>query len=36
VEGAFTGQDVLKAIEGHVLGQAEWVGTYTLNPKLAG
>jgi len=30
----FTGQDALAAIEGHVLDQATWVGTYTLNPAL--
>ena len=34
VEGEFTGPDILAAIEGHVLGQAEVVGTYTLNPAL--
>jgi len=31
VEGTFTGADVRKAIEGHVLGQAEFVGTYTIS-----
>jgi hypothetical protein len=30
VEGAFTGPDVLKAIEGHVLGKAAIVGTYAI------
>lgn len=35
VSGAFTGEEVLAAIEGHVLDQAEWMGTYTLNPRLA-
>lgn len=30
----FTGKDVRAAIEGHVLAQAEWVGTYTLNGKV--
>ena len=34
VEGAFTGQDVMQALEGHVLGKAEVMGTYTLNPRL--
>ena len=34
VEGRFTGNDVREAIEGHVLGQASVVGTYTLNPRL--
>lgn len=36
VEGRFTGADVREAIEGHVLGQASVVGTYTLNPSLRG
>jgi Raf kinase inhibitor-like YbhB/YbcL family protein len=36
VEGDFTGPDVLSAIEGHVLAEAAIVGTYTLNPSLAG
>lgn len=35
VEGKFTGPDVRKAIEGHILAQAEITGTYTLNPRLA-
>lgn len=30
----FTGHDLRAAIEGHILDQAEWVGTYTLNPAL--
>lgn len=34
LQGRFTGPDVLKAIEGHVLGSAELTGTYTLNPAL--
>jgi Raf kinase inhibitor-like YbhB/YbcL family protein len=34
VEGVFTREQVLDAIEGHVLGQASTTGTYTLNPKL--
>jgi len=34
VDGAFTGPEVLKAIEGHVLAEAEITGTYTLNPRL--
>jgi Raf kinase inhibitor-like YbhB/YbcL family protein len=33
-QNAFTREDVLRAIEGHVLGQAALVGTYTLNPRL--
>lgn len=32
--GAFRGPDVLKALEGHVLAEGAWVGTYTLNPAL--
>jgi len=35
VSGTFTGGDVLKAIEGHVLAKASLSGIYTLNPKLA-
>lgn len=31
----FTGQDVLQAMEGHVLAEASCTGTYTLNPALA-
>lgn len=34
VEGRFTGQDVLAAIEGHVLEKATITGTYNLNPDL--
>lgn len=34
VEGAFTGPDVLKAIAGHVLGQASLTGIYALNPSV--
>jgi Raf kinase inhibitor-like YbhB/YbcL family protein len=32
VEGRFTGPDVRKAIEGHVLASAAVTGTYSLNP----
>lgn len=35
VEGKFTGQQVRDAIRGHVLAEADIVGTYTLNPALA-
>ena len=35
VEGRFTAADVRQAMEGHVLAEAELVGTYTLNPALA-
>jgi len=34
VSGAFTGNDILKAMQGHVLDRAMLTGTYTLNPKL--
>jgi Raf kinase inhibitor-like YbhB/YbcL family protein len=34
VEGKFTGQQVLAAMEGHILAQASIVGLYTLNPAL--
>lgn len=33
VEGKFTGPDVLKAIEGHVLGKAVLTARYTLHPQ---
>ncbi len=32
VEGEFTAQDVLAAVEGHVLGEASIVGTYAIYP----
>ena len=35
VEGKFSGPDVLKAIEGHIVAKAQLTGTYTLNPRLA-
>ena len=31
----FTGQDVWKAIEGHVLDKAAITGVYSLNPDVA-
>ncbi|SEM15671.1 hypothetical protein SAMN05428989_3224 [Pseudoxanthomonas sp. GM95] len=34
LEAGFNGQDVQAAIEGHVLAQAEWIGTYSLNAKV--
>ncbi|APV49941.1 phospholipid-binding protein [Betaproteobacteria bacterium GR16-43] len=34
VEGAFTGPDARKAMEGHVLAQASVTGLYALNPKV--
>ena len=30
----FTGQDALKAMQGHVLGSARLTGTYSLNPAV--
>jgi Raf kinase inhibitor-like YbhB/YbcL family protein len=30
----FTGKDVLKALDGHIVGKGETVGTYSTNPKL--
>lgn len=32
----FTVADVRKAMQGHVLAQAHWMGTYSLNPRLVG
>jgi phosphatidylethanolamine-binding protein (PEBP) family uncharacterized protein len=34
LEAGFTGKALQAAIQGHVLAQAEWVGTYTLNGKI--
>lgn len=34
VEGKFTGQQVLAAMQGHILSQASIVGIYTLNPAI--
>jgi len=34
VEGMFTAAEVLAAIEGHVLAEAELMGTYSLNPDV--
>jgi phosphatidylethanolamine-binding protein (PEBP) family uncharacterized protein len=33
VEGAFTGAQVRGALRGHVLEEATFSGTYTLNPR---
>lgn len=35
LQGEFTGDEVLEAMQGHVLDQASVMGTYTLNPALA-
>lgn len=34
VEGKFRGEDVLEAIEGHILDRAKVTGTYSLNPDV--
>ena len=34
IAGTFNGPDVLAAIRGHVLAQAAWTGTYSLNPAV--
>ncbi len=34
LSGNFTGKDLLKAIDGHILDHAEHIGTYTLNRNL--
>lgn len=34
LSGTFGGNDALEAMDGHVLAEAEWMGTYTLNKDL--
>ena len=34
LEGDFTGHDARKAMEGHILGQASHMGTYSMNPAV--
>ncbi|MBF0288880.1 MAG: YbhB/YbcL family Raf kinase inhibitor-like protein [SAR324 cluster bacterium] len=34
LSGSFGGAAAVKAMEGHVLADAEWIGTYTLNPDV--
>jgi Raf kinase inhibitor-like YbhB/YbcL family protein len=36
VPDGFGGEEARRAMEGHVLDQAEWVGTYSLNPEVRG
>jgi len=36
LDGAFSGQDVLAKIDGHVLAQASHMGTYSMNPAVIG
>ena len=35
LDGRFTCADVLNAIHGHIIDEAQLIGTYTLNPALA-
>lgn len=35
LSGEFGGAEAVAALEGHTLAQAEWVGTYTLNPAVS-
>ncbi len=35
-EGRFTGSDVIKTIQGHILAQASITAMYSLNPRVAG
>ena len=34
LRGKFSADDALAKMAGHILAEAEWVGTYTLNPTL--
>jgi|GEM_PF-2788294 len=36
LENAFTGQESLQAMEGHILASASHMGTYSINPALNG
>jgi len=36
LEGAFTGQNALQAMEGHILAKASHIGTYSMNPAIKG
>ncbi len=36
LEGIFGGPEVRKAVAGHVLAEATWTGTYSLNPRVTG
>lgn len=35
VEGRFDGPQAWAALQGHILDEAQWIGSYTLNPQLA-
>jgi len=34
LSGNFDGRKAMNALQGHIVAQSEWVGTYTLNPNL--
>ena len=34
IPGEFGGPEALAAMKSHILAQASWVGTYTLNPAV--
>lgn len=36
LEGEFTGQDALEAMQGHILASASHMGTYSMNPAIKG
>ena len=36
LQGDFTGQDALEAMQGHVLASASHMGTYSMNPAIGG
>jgi len=36
LSGAFGGDTVIEAMEGHILDAAEWMGTHSLNPDITG
>ncbi|MCP5499683.1 MAG: YbhB/YbcL family Raf kinase inhibitor-like protein [Leptospiraceae bacterium] len=35
LSGVFSGEDARKAMEGHILDKAEWIGTYSMNPSVS-
>ena len=34
LSGRFGGPEALKAMQGHILDQASWIGKYSLNPMV--
>ena len=36
LQGAFDGQEVQKAMEGHILASGSYIGTYSMNPNING